>query len=144
MEKDLIQDIKIDSVLTYTTAAASDITNATPLDMQSYNGVIFIARFGTAAADNTIQAQQGLAANGSDAADLAGSKVAVGASDELVVLQIENPLERYIRPVVKRGTSSTLEFLLAIRYGPKQKPVANALAGTLALKRIWGPAEGTP
>jgi hypothetical protein len=144
MERDLVDQIKIDSVVQHTTAAASDITNATPLDMQGYQGVIFIARFGTAAANNTIQAQQGLVSDGSDAADIKDSKVAVGASDEIVVLQLESVGERYIRPVVKRGTSSTLEFLIAIRYGPLTKPVANAVAGTLALRKLFGTAEGTP
>ena len=125
-----------------TAAGTSEVVGAT-IDMQNYEGVLFIAKFGTAASGNNLKAAQGEQSDMSDAADLKGTLVAVGASDEIVWLDLYRPEERYVRALIQRGTSSTLDWCIAIRYGPKKMPVDNTIAGTIAGEVHVSPIEGT-
>jgi hypothetical protein len=134
--------VLIAGALATTTAGTSEIDGAT-IDTQGYEGVLFIAKFGTAAANNTLQAQQGALANASDMADLAGTSVGVGASDEIVWLDLNKPLERYVRVQAERGTSTTLDWGVAILYGPRTMPTDNTVAGTIHGEVSISPAEGT-
>ncbi len=126
-----------------TTATGTTSINGAALDMADYEGVLFVIKYSTAAANNTIKAQQDTAVGMGAAADLAGSSVTVGASDEIVWLEVDNPLERFVRVVALRGTTTVIEWALAIQYGPRLKPVSNALAGTIAGKVLASPIEGT-
>ena len=123
-----------------TTAAGTTTVTGSTIDMQGYEGVLFIAKFGTAATDNTLKAAQGAASDMSDAADLLGTSVGVGASDELVWLDIYRPRERYVRALALRGTSTTLDSLWAIQYGARSKNQDNSTTGTIALGQFTAPA----
>lgn len=139
----LSNHVKIEQAAATTGAGTSEIDGAT-IDTAGYEGVLFIAKFGTAAADNTIQAQQGAASNLSDAADLAGTLVSLGgSSDEIVWLDLYRPQERYVRIQVERGTSTTLDWAVAIKYGARNTPVDNTTVGTIAGELSVSPAEGT-
>lgn len=126
-----------------TTAAGTSTVTGSTIDMQGYEGVLFIAKFGTAASNNTIKAQQDTDSAMGGAADLAGTSVGVGASDEIVWLDLYKPAERYVRALALRGTSTTLDSLWAIQYGPRVMPVDNTVAGTIHGEVIVSPAEGT-
>lgn len=128
-----------------TTAAGTSEIDGAAIDMAGYEGCLFIAKFGTAATDNTLQAQQSTA-SGSGYADLEGTLVTVGASDEIVYLDLVKPQEQYVRVQVERGTSTTLDWCVAIRYGAnggRKQPVDNDTAGTIAGEVHVSPAEGT-
>lgn len=127
-----------------TTIAGTSTITGSIVDMQGYEGVKFAVQFGTAAADNTIKVQQGDAANMSDAADLEGSEVTLGgASDELVQSDLLHPIKRYVRMLVLRGTSSTIDAGWSDQYGPRKQPVDNNVVGTIATGTLSSPAEGT-
>jgi hypothetical protein len=126
-----------------TTAAGTSEVDGATIDTAGLEGVLFIAKFGTAATDNTLQAQQGADSGLSDAADLIGTSVAVGASDEIVWLDLYRPQERYVRVQVERGTSTTLDWCVALGYCPRVTPVDNTTAGTIAGEAHISPAEGT-
>lgn len=134
--------VKISQAAATTTAGTSSV-NGTALDMSGYEGVLFIAKFGTAASDNTIHAEQDTASGMGSAADLAGTSVGVGASDEIVWLDLYRPQERYVRMVADRGTSSTLDWAVALQYGSKSQPVDNTIAGTIHGELSVSPSEGT-
>jgi hypothetical protein len=102
-------------------ATGTTAIDSTPLDMAGYAGVIWIVRLGTAAANNNIRAQQDVDAAMGAAADLTGTLVASGANN-VVVLEITLPIERYFRLRVTRGTTTTIDSLIAIRYGARQRP----------------------
>lgn len=138
----LSDGVAIDQAAAVTGAGTSEIDGAS-LDMQGFEGCLFIAKFGTAASDNTIQGQQDIATGGSFS-DLEGTLVSVGSSDEIVCLDIVKPTKRWVRMQAERGTSTTLDWALAIRYGAHKTPVVNAVAGTLALETHVSPDEGTP
>jgi hypothetical protein len=140
--RQLSSGVLVKAALAVTTAGTSEIDGST-IDTAGYEGVMFIAKFGTAAANNTLQAQQDSASDMSTAADLEGSSVGVGASDEIVWLDIYRPRERYVRVQAERGTSTTLEWGVALLYGAKNQPVDNTVAGTIHGETLISPAEGT-
>ncbi len=126
-----------------TTAAGTTTINGAEMDMAGYEGVLWICKFGTAATDNQIKAQQDTVTGMAGAQDLLGTLVTVGASDEIVWLDLYRPLERFVRVVVLRGTSTTIDWCIAIRYGSMKGPQDNTVAGTIAGELHTGPAEGT-
>ena len=76
---------------------------------------------------------------------LEGSKVTPsGASDECAWIEIVNPLERYVRAVAKRGTSSVLGEIYAFQYGGPVRPVSNVTADEMVGELLVSPVEGTP
>lgn len=126
-----------------TTVAGTSTINGTEVDMANFEGVLFVIKFGTAAADNTIKAQQDDVTGMAGAADLEGTLVAVGASDEQVWLDIYRPLKQFVRMVALRGTSTTIDWGIAIRYGGKKGPQVNNVAGSIVGELHVSPAEGT-
>jgi hypothetical protein len=143
----LSKQTKISSAITPTAGVAglTDILGST-LDMQGFEGVLMICRFGaiTATAVSGIRAQQGNDSGLSDAADLLGSAQVVADSDDDKAFYIDlfRPKERYVRLVVDRATANavvaTAEY---IQYGPKKMPTVHGanVAGELHVS----PAEGT-
>lgn len=139
----LSEGCKITKVKDAASAATTDVTSDI-IDMAGFDGVIFLTSFGTAAADNTMHAEQGAAAAMGDAADLEGSEVDVASSDEDLFIDILRPRERYVRVVVTRATSTTVGDIWAIQYRAKDGlSVDNETAGTIAGKKLVYPAEGT-
>lgn len=139
----LSEDTKIDNVEAYGSANTTTLTSDS-VDMQGYDGVVFIAKYGTAAANNVIHAEQSSDDGDSDAfTDIADSEVAAGASDEIQFIDILRPEERYVRCAALRGTSSTLEGIWAIRYQARTKAVDNTTAGTIAGVTLVSPVAGT-
>jgi hypothetical protein len=138
----LLNKVQIKKAVAYTAAGTTSI-NGDVIDSANAESVLFIVRLGTAAAGNSIKVQQGALADGSDMADLEGSLVAVGSSDEIVCAEIVKPRERYLRAVVVRGTSSTIEAGFALLGGLRVEPADNADAGTIASEKLISPPEGT-
>lgn len=137
----LSTDVKVTKVHAYeSTAAATHYSDI--LDMSGYEGVVFIASMGSAAADIGVNAQQDTDPAGGTMADLAGTKILSDATQKNFVLDLYRPTERYVRLAVLRGTTSTIEAIWAIQYGPRLKPVDNTTAAQ-ATEVHASPAEGT-
>ena len=141
-------NIKITRVLNAVAAGTTDQQSAV-LDMQGWDGVLFLAAFGTLTATQvtSLNAQQGTQVGGGDMADLAGSKVgplADGDSNKCLQLDVRRPLERYVRAVVDRGTANAvIDGVIAIQYSGRAAPALLAASVAFA-KAIVSPAEGTP
>lgn len=129
--KELSQNSKIELVKAAQIAATSAI-ESNVVDMSGYDGVLFLTRFGTAAANNSVKVQQGEESNLSDAVDLEGSGVVSGAdpSNEAIYVDVYKPNKRYVRLYATRGTSSTLGEIWAIKYCPRKAPQVHAVKGT--------------
>lgn len=137
----LSNDVRITKV-SAAVATGTTAVNSSVVDMQGYDGVIFLASLGTAAANNGVKAQQGQIANMSDAADLAGTLVSSNGTQTDLVLEIFRPRERYVRASVVRGTTTTVEAIWAIQFMAAKMPVNNVTAAQAA--ELWAsPAEGT-
>lgn len=110
-------------------AGSTDITDATVIDTQGYEGCRFIFLFGALTAGTvTSVAVAGKDANdpaaGTD--DLAGTGIAVAdtESGKAFIVDIGKPTKRYLRPFVKRATqNAVLSGIIAELYDPRQKPV---------------------
>lgn len=126
-------------------AGTTDISGAT-LDMQGYEGVLIAVTMGaiTGGAVTSIKAQQGAAANMSDAADLAGTAQTIADTDDDKTFYIDlyRPTERYVRVFVDRGTqNAVVASATYIQYGARVVPVTHGanVSGELHIS----PAEGT-
>jgi hypothetical protein len=140
----LSENVKITKVNDVAASANTDL-NSGIVDMAGFDGVLFLTSLGTAAANNTLHVETGDLANMDDAADIAGSELGVGSSDEDLWVDVMRPRERYVRVVVTRGTATTVENIWAIQYRAKDgMPIDNETAGTIHGEKV-GPfaAEGT-
>lgn len=136
-----VKNFKVLNLKDAVTAAASNVTDATVVDTAGYEGCVFIAKFGTSAANNGLKAQQDTASGFGTGADLEGSELLLDGTSKIAVLDIHRPLERYLRPIALRGTSSTLDSLIAILYNGRNKPITeDAAVSSLVLV---SPSEGT-
>lgn len=142
----LTDNVKIVKVADPATAATSDVTSSS-VDLQAdggWDGVCFVSSYGTAAANNLMHAECSSDDGSTDTfADMAGSEIDGGSSDEDQVIDIYQPPDRYVRCIAQRGTSSTMGDIWAILYRGKKLPFNNVVSGTLQVKRIIQPAEGT-
>jgi hypothetical protein len=139
---------KVKTILCKTAVAAgsSDITDATAVDMAGYEGVRFIFAFGTITAGAvTSVAAAGLATSsptpGTD--DLLGTKITVADTDDdkLVILDIHRPIQRYVRPFVKRATqNAVVNCIIAELYGSETMPVAKDATVTAQELHVAEPA----
>lgn len=141
----LSQDVKITVGLAYATGTADRV--GAVLDMKGYDGVLMICTLGAVAtgAVTNIKAQQGAAANMSDAADLIGSSVAIADDDDSKIkyIDIHRPRERYVRAYVdKDATNACAETVTYIQYRGRERPVAAHGTGVAGEVHV-GPAEGT-
>ena len=142
----LSDDIKISTMLDY--ASGTAVREGAILDMEGFEGVLIIVKHATLAAGavGDVHAEQGAASNLSDAADLLGTAIANDENDDdqLFILDIFRPRERYIRGVITKDTSNAqAESAIYIQYGAKKKPVVNAVADTVEIEQHVSPAEGT-
>lgn len=130
------------------TAAGAADANGAGLDLQNFEGVMFIVGFGTIVATGVqgIKAQASDDDGSSDAyGDLAGTLVSVADDDDdkLAVLDVYRPTKRWIRPVIERATAnSTIDLVVAIPYGARKQPVTQT-ADVAASEVHASPAEGT-
>jgi len=134
--------VKVSDVAAAATSAVTAV-----VDLHEYPGAqefVFLASFGTAAADNTLKAGIGAASDSSDAADLVGTSVGVGASDEDVILSLRRPIGgRYLTVSALRGTSTTLENLWMIVCGYDGASALASVSGTRKAESHVSPVAGT-
>jgi len=137
--------VKITKCADHTTAGTTDVEGL-GVDMTGYDGVLFVTSFGTANANNSVEAQVSDAVGGTYAA-LTGTLVASGTSDEDVWLDITGGVADATKPWIKlhveRGTSSTLESIWAIQYKARSLPIDNTISGTIIGEQHNRPIEGT-
>jgi hypothetical protein len=126
--------------------ATGTTTQTATVDMQGYDGVIFMASLGTPSTTVGVKVGQGAASNGSDASDLAGSKqLSDGTITDFVsdLIRPDPALGRYLTLSIIRATNTTtVESAWAILYKSRSVPVTNA-STTQAVKKQLTPALGT-
>lgn len=145
----LSEEVKVTQCINATTGAAGTTAiNGATLDMSGYEGVLFLCVMGaiTATAVTSLKAQQGNASNMSDAADLAGTGITIADDDDnqVFVLDVYRPQERYVRPVVSRGTANAVvQSCLAVQYGARSRPTVINVTDLVTAEKHVSPAEGT-
>jgi hypothetical protein len=141
MARNFLNGNKLVKVADHSAAATSDVTSSI-VDTAGYQGVVFVTSFGTANA-TTVKVQQNTANQTTGMADLEGTSVTSGSSDEDVIVEVHKPVERYIQVVAARGASSTLESVWAILYNGDASVALNTVSGTQKAELHVSPAEGT-
>jgi hypothetical protein len=127
-------------------AAGTSDVESSAVDMQGFDAVTFIVAFGTITAGSatSVKAQQGALSNMTDAADLKGTGITVADDDnQLVLLEIDHPQERYVRCVVDRGTqNAVVDSIIAIQTKAKAEPVTHDSSTVVDSELHHAPAEG--
>lgn len=119
------------------TALVSDV-----VDTAGFEGVCFFGSIATANAGNYASVQQGLVADGSASADLAGTKVVPTADADTFMIDIAHPRERYVKcTVVRAGADTVTGDVYAVLYGARKEPVTQG--ATIDMEAHVAPAEGT-
>jgi hypothetical protein len=141
----LVKESKVTLALNQSPVGTTTLAGST-LDTSGFDGVMFIATFGTVT-DGTpgLKCQQGALVGGGDAADIAGSLTSPAVSNSVVVLDIFRPTNRYVTPVVLRGgaTGSIVGSVVAIMYKGSKAPTTQPVSVAVA-KQLVSPALGTP
>jgi hypothetical protein len=128
------KDCKLVRVSNAVAAGTTDVTPAAGVDTAGYDGVCFLFGFGTitSGAVTSVKAQSSSDAAVADAySDIAGSSqtVADTESNKTRYLDILRPPERYVLPIVDRGTqNAVLDGIWAILYrahGATVQPVTH-------------------
>ena len=123
-------------------ASSTDAITSAIVDTAGYKGVVFFTSFSTANATNSIKVQQNTANQTTGMADLEGTSVASGTSDEDVIVEVHLPQERYLQVVVTRSVATTCESIWACLYGANAA-ATNSVSGTQVAELHVSPAEGT-
>jgi len=118
------------------------------LDLSGYEGVMFIAKFEDVdnAAVLTLSAQQSETNAAGGMSDLSGDAThtatdADEADDDLLVLDVYRPTERYVRAKVVVATQAAeLESIIAVKYHRKKVPVTQG-ATVMDSDTLVSPAE---
>lgn len=141
MSQELLKQVMIEIVKTESGADTAEV-DSDAIDMEGWEGVIFMTTFGTGhAANNYISAQQGATASPTTA--LANTKVLATVAKPTVLLDVFKPTKRYLRCVAIRGTSSTLGPIYAIKYGARKMPYDNAGQTDVNAESHVSPDEGS-
>lgn len=127
-------------------AGTTDPTVST-VDTAGFNGCYLIFALGaiTTGAVTSVKAQMGDASNGSDAADIAGSKVTFTDADDnkQAVIDIYRPKQRYITPYIDRGTqNAVVDGVWALLYSDHKEPVTQDTT-SVGTTTLVSPALGT-
>jgi hypothetical protein len=134
----LSESVKVTTVAPV--AAGTSTITGTALDMAGFDGALFIVRLGTPAANNNLRVSQ-CDTTGGSYADLVGSKVGDHATDTPLIVDVKRPQEQFLKYVVTRGTSSTIDSVVIIQYGARNQ-VQSQPSGT-QIEKWHSIAEGT-
>lgn len=130
----LSDTVKVVRVMDAQAAGYGDELTGNAVDLQGYDGVEFIVALGAVEAGGSVE----LLVESSDTPDSESSMAEVGGLDPLdaeatdpydnglMRLDYRQPLERYVRPVIKRtGANVTIDGVLALLYGSRAQPIDN-------------------
>lgn len=128
-------------------AGTTDTLESTYVDTAGFQGCRFIIGFGaiTANAVTTCKVEQ-CDTSGGSYADLLGTAISVADDDDsqIVVMDIFQPRERYLKSVITRATANAVvDFLIVELYGPTTVPAVRTDATVVATEISIAPAEGT-
>ena len=140
------KNIKITKCLDYDTGSA--VREGATLDMQGFDGVLAIMHCADIhnSAVGDLHFETATQANFSSGQDLANTAIAVAGTDDddLFVIDLYRPQERWIRAVVTKDTSNTAaESVVYVQYTGRKGPIDNTEAGEVTYELNISPDRGT-
>ena len=142
----LLEGVKITRV-SNAVAAGTTVVNCSSVDMLGFEGVLFVVLAGTLTANQVtdLKAQQSSDdASSDDFTDLVGQPGPMDDDDDnqALALNVHRPMKRYVRPVVERATANAvIDGVIAIQYGPDNKPTVQDVATVAGSLTIVEPDE---
>ena len=128
-------------------ASGTSAVEGTILDMSGWDGVVCVYTMAaiTGGAATSVKWQQGTDGTVSDAADLLGTSITIADSDddELFIMDLYKPLERYVRVYVSKATQAAGASAMYIQYRGSKAPIDNSVTGESTYELHISPAEGT-
>jgi hypothetical protein len=141
-----LTDRKFSKGLAYASGTAD--RSGAACDMSGFQELDIVVTFATIAASgtNSIKAQCDDNAAFSSAQDIAGTTqtVAVDDDDQIFIIHIANPPERYVRVYVDKDTTNACaESVLYIQSNPGSKPQTNDATDLVTTESHVWPLVGT-
>lgn len=132
---------------TYAVAAGTSDLTSEYVDTALYESTRFVIGFGaiTSGAVTSVKVQQ-CDTSGGSYADLEGTSQTVADDDDnqIVIVEITRPRERYLKTVIDRGTqNAVIDFEIVEQSGPRNLPAVNTDATVIGVEKHVSPAEGT-
>ena len=127
-------------------AAGTTSVESDGVDINGFESIVFIVALGaiTTGAATSVKLQQ--STDNSSFADLEGTSITVADDDDnqIALLEIHRPRERYVRAVVSRATqNAVVDGIFAIKHnGTRYAPITQG-ATVVAAEVHASPAEGT-
>lgn len=113
------------------------------VDMQGFDGCMFVGSIATANAGNYAKVQQSSDDGSTDTyADLTGTKLVTGDNGDSFLIDIYRPRERYLKlSIIRAGANTATGDVYAILYHAKDMPTSHG--STIDSEVHASPAEGT-
>lgn len=109
-------------------AGTDNITDASVIDMQGYDGCLFLFSFGaitSGAVTKAVVANKATNTPTLGTDDVVIVTVADDDDDKVVVVDVKRPRFRYLRPIVDRATqNAVLNCIIAIPYTGAKAPIS--------------------
>jgi hypothetical protein len=145
MSANLGKNTKITVATPY--ASGTSAVNSTILDMSGWDGVVCIYTMGaiTSGAATSVKWQQNTANSATGMADLEGTGITIADDDddELFIMDLYKPKERYVRSVISKATQAAAASAIYIQYRGAKSPIDNSVTGESTYELHISPDEGT-
>ncbi len=140
------KDVLISKCLTYGTGTA--VRNGAEVDMLGYDGVLAIMSTGGMhnSAVGDIHFETATVTGFSGGTDLLGTALVTAGNDDdqVFVIDLYKPLERFIRAVVtKDTTNSAEESVVYVQYKGAKRPEVNNVTDEVTYELKISPARGS-
>jgi hypothetical protein len=113
------EDMLVTNWLDKQAAGVTDVVPASRIDMQGWDGCLFLVKIGAIDATGTVDATVRHSATDAAGAKttLAAAQLADTGDNSLIALDIRDPQLRYLDLIVERGTAnSEVDSIVAIQY----------------------------
>ncbi len=141
--KNLLTEVEVDICKVAQTAGTGDVAGD-GIDMEGFDGVMFVVTHQTGHGSGSFSRVQfdSELAFGDTPTDLEGTKVLATTTKKTTVIDVNRPLQRYLRLYVERGPSETLGPIYAFKYKARTRPTEQP--ADVGSKVVASPAAGTP
>jgi hypothetical protein len=119
-------------------------TDSASVDMQGFEGVVFIGIAGTVTGAGTVSLKASQSSDNGVFYDLSGVAAMgpAGGSDKFILLDVYRPSKRYVRTTLTRAVANSVYGgTIAIQYGSHRKPTIHDIATLAAALLKVSPAE---
>ena len=144
----LSKQAKLTRVSNAEAAAQTDIESDS-VDMTGFDSICFVVAFGAidGSAVTSVNAEMSDDDASADAfAEMLATGITVADDDDnqLVMLDVHQPLERYVRCVVERATqNAVVDSIVALQYNASVEPVTHDTLTVVGSEWHHAPVEGT-